>query len=203
MNLLKLKLNSVGDLNMRCFDFCAMCAVCAVLVGCSDPAPTPEAVESTVVVPASFFTPDRPGDVSDLKAVRDSAAKGDTVTFLARVGGRVRPFIKTQAIFVVTDPKLESCEMMHMQNPCKVPWDYCCEDPDALKVNVATVRFLDEGKPIRTSAKGAGGLEEAQFVVVSGTVNDINDEGLFVVDATQVWVGGKPEFGKPRLGSGE
>ena len=103
MNLLKLKLNSVGDLNMRCFAFCA---VCAVLVGCSDPTPAPEAVESTVVVPASFFTPERPADVSDLKAVRDTAAKGDTVTFLARVGGRVRPFIKTQAIFVVTDPKL-------------------------------------------------------------------------------------------------
>jgi hypothetical protein len=188
---------------MRCSLFVALCAVSVALVGCSDPAPVPEVVEQSAVVPASFFTQDRPVDVADLKAVRDVAAKGDSVTFLARVGGRVRPFIKTQAIFVVTDPKLESCELMTMTNPCKVPWDYCCEDPDALKINVATVRLLDDGKPIRVSAKGAGGLEEARFVVVSGVVNDINDEGLFIVDATQVWVGGKPVFGKPRLGSGE
>ena len=190
-----LNLNAVGDLKMRCFAICSVCAVSSVLVGCSDPAP--EAVEQAGGVPASFFTQDRPEDVADLKVVRDSATKGDAVTFLARVGGRVRPFIKKQAIFVVTDPKLQSCEILADDDHCKVPWDYCCEDPDALKVNVATIRLLDGGTPIRVSAKGAGGLEEAKFVVVSGTVNDINDEGLFIVNATQVWVGGKPVFGNP------
>jgi len=170
----------------------------ASLVGCGEAKPDPPEQSA---VPASFFTANRPSDVKDLKTVRDSASKGDTVTFLARVGGRRRPFTNAQAIFVVTDPTLESCEIMRDDDHCAMPWDYCCEDPDNLKLNVATVRFLDGARPIRANAKGAGGLDVLKFVVVTGTVNDINDEGLFIVDADSVWVGGKPVFGEPRLGS--
>ena len=70
-------------------------------------------------------------------------------------------------------------------------------------MGMASVRLLDEAsvRPIRTSAEGAGGLEPLKFVVVSGTVSDINDDGLFVVDAQRVWVGGKPTFKEPRAGS--
>lgn len=179
------------------------CLCLALIAGCgeSKPAPAPAPQTAAATVPTAFFTHARPGDVEDLKQVRDSASKGDAVTFLARVGGRVKPFTASQALFVVTDPTLESCEIMADDDHCAVPWDYCCEDPDNLKMNVATVRLLDAGKPIRTSAKGAGGLEELKYVIVSGTVSDINDEGLFVVDADSIWVGGKPKFGEPRLGS--
>jgi hypothetical protein len=175
------------------------------LAGCGESKPATSATASETkpkaAVGASFFASDRPADVKDLKAVRDGASKGDTVTFLARVGGRRNPFTDAQAIFVVTDPTLESCEIMADDDHCSAPWDYCCEDPDNLKMNVATVRFLDDGRPIRTNAKSAGGLDVLKFVVVTGTVNDINDEGLFIVDADSVWVGGKPKFGEPRLGS--
>lgn len=180
-------------------------AVGVGLAGCgeSNPAPpkTAPTAKSEPAVPASFFTMERPVDVKDLKTVRDSASRGDTVTFLARVGGRVHPFTDAQALFVVTDPALASCEIMAEDDHCSVPWDYCCEDSDDLKMNVATVRFLDEGRPIRANAKGAGGLDVLKFVVVTGTVDDINDEGLFIVDADSIWVGGKPTFGQPRLGS--
>ena len=177
----------------------------AALTGCGESKPavsdTASAAKPKTAVPASFFTTERPGGVKDLKTVRDSASKGDTVTFLARVGGRVHPFTDAQALFVVTDPSLKSCEIMGEDDHCSVPWDYCCEDSDDLKMNVATVRFLDDDRPIRANAKGAGGLDVLKFVVVTGTVNDINDEGLFIVNADSVWVGGKPTFGEPRLGS--
>ena len=183
-----------------------LCVLSVALVGCGDSAdstPKTKPVASTASVPASFFTTTRPTDVKDLKAVRDSASKGDAVTFLARIGGRAKPFTSGQALFVVTDPTLESCEIMADDDHCALPWDYCCEDPDNLKMNVATVRLLTDGRPIRTSADGQGGLETLKYVVVSGTVNDINDQGLFVVDADSIWVGDKPKFGQPRLGSGE
>ncbi|MCH2138921.1 MAG: hypothetical protein MK074_07730 [Phycisphaerales bacterium] len=179
------------------------CVVGVSIVGAcsseeSKPAP---AVEQAATVPEHFFTADRPADVPDLKAVRDGAAKGDQVTLLARVGGRVRPFTKGQASFVVTDPALLSCELK-CEDGCKLPWDYCCEPSERLKLNVATIRLLENDMPIRTSAKGAGGLEELKYVVVTGTVFDINDDGLFVVDADTIWVGGKPQPDNPRLGSG-
>ena len=42
-----------------------------------------------------------------------------------------------------------------------------------------------------------------KYVVVEGKVNDTNEDGNFVVDASQIWVGGKPHFGDLRAGSGE
>ncbi|MCH2136611.1 MAG: hypothetical protein MK101_08515 [Phycisphaerales bacterium] len=198
---------------MRSLLSCVLSLVAAVLMtGCGESKPAQNtagegasgtSAQAEAKVPSSFFTQSRPADVEDLKAVRDSAAKGDSVSFLARVGGRVKPFSGSSAVFVVTDPGLLSCEIMACDDHCSVPWDYCCEDPDDLKMGMASVRLLDEAsvRPIRTTAEGAGGLEPLKFVVVSGTVSDINDDGLFVVDAQQVWVGGKPTFKEPRAGS--
>ena len=115
------------------------------------------------------------------------------------MGGKAEPFIESHAIFMAADPKLKSCELLC--GTCSVPQDYCCEDPDALKAGLATIQFVDaEGKPIKTTAKGAGGLESLKFIVVDGRVRDRNDEGLFIVDAENVWVGGKPSMEEPKAG---
>ncbi len=69
-------------------------------------------------------------------------------------------------------------------------------------MGTATIRILGaDGRPFATSAQGAGGLEPLKFIVVQGTVSDRNDEGLFVVDAERIWVGGKPTYEEPRKGS--
>jgi len=39
-------------------------------------------------LPNSFFTSQRPNNVKDLVEVKETAKKGDEVTFLARIGGR-------------------------------------------------------------------------------------------------------------------
>ena len=57
-----------------------------------------------------------------------------------------------------------------------------------------------EGRPIKTTAKGAGGLESLKVIVVDGKVRDRNDEGLFIVDAETIWVGGKPSMEEPLAG---
>ena len=48
---------------------------------------------------------------------------------------------------------------------------------------------------------GAGGLEPLKYVVIDGTVRDMNDDGLFIVDAKSIWVGGKPNRSDNRAGS--
>ena len=53
------------------------------------------------------------------------------------------------------------------------------------------------------SVEGDHGLEILKYVVIEGTVIDINDNGLFIVDANKIWVGGKPTYGNERAGSGE
>ena len=138
----------------------------------------------------------------DLIAVKPTAKVGDAVTFLARVGGRAEPFVDGTAVFVVADPALESCELVGEDDHCPIPWDYCCTPIEDLKAGMATIRIVDgDGMPYPASAQGAGGLAPARFVVIDGVVSDRNDDGVFVVDAGRIWVGGRPEFGKPRLGS--
>ena len=175
-----------------------------LLLGCGDKTPdkTTEKTTETTSVPTGLFMQERPAEVNDLAKVKENAKVGDTVVFLARIGGRVKPFVEKQAIFVVSDPSLLSCELMGEEEHCSIPWDYCCEDGDNLRAGLATVRITgDDGRPIRTDAKGAGGLEESKFVVIEGVVNDRNDEGLFIVDASSIWVGGKPTYKEPRKGS--
>ncbi|MCH2134458.1 MAG: hypothetical protein MK116_11990 [Phycisphaerales bacterium] len=182
--------------------------LCATLLiaGCGDSGKkeTPEPAKETSVsaIPASHFTTSRPTDVKNLADVKKTAQKGDDVVFLARVGGKANPFVDSHAIFLAADPGLVSCELMGEDDHCTVPQDYCCEDPEALRAGMATVQFVDSsGRPLGSSAKGAGGLESLKFIVVEGTVRERNDDGMFLVDARQVWVGGKPTRDNPTAGS--
>lgn len=161
----------------------------------SQPAPAAQA-------PASLWLDARPeGQIEDLSAVRARAAVGEEVTFLARVGGRAEPFNAKRALFVVADPALRSCELIEGDG-CKTPWDYCCEKPEQLKVGLATVQLVgDDGKPRLGSLEGQHDLDALAYVVVRGKVRELNDEGLFIVDASGIWVGGKPTPEDPRAGS--
>ena len=159
------------------------------------------ATESTSI-PASFFTTVRPADVPFLNEVKTDARPGDEVVFLARIGGRIEPFVQDLAMFITADPSLQSCEIKSEEDYCPVPQDYCCEDQDRLRQGLATIQLTSlEGAIIPVSAKGAGGLESLKFVVVSGEVKDRNDDGLFIVDASKIWVGGKPTWDDRMRGS--
>ena len=181
----------------------------AALLGCDGKtteqnAPSTESTttQAPTGIPAETYLTERPADVLDLVEIKKNAKAGDAVVFLARVGGRVKPFAEKQAIFVAADPSLKSCELMSTEDYCTMPWDYCCTSREDLRMGTATIRILGaDGRPLATSAQGAGGLEPLKFIVVEGTVSDRNDEGLFVVDADRIWVGGKPTYEEPRKGS--
>lgn len=157
-------------------------------------------------IPNTFFTSERPENVKDLVEVKKTAKKGDEITFLARIGGRKNAsFVSTLAMMIVADPELLSCELISDdKDHCDTPEDYCCEDADLFSQGLGTIRFMDaEGSVYPHSVEGVQGLEVLKYVVVDGTVVDINDNGLFIVDANKVWVGGKPSYGNERGGSGE
>ena len=139
---------------------------------------------------------------NDLLSVKNESKEGDEVVFLARVGGRAKPFADGFAIFVVADPSLISCELMGDEDHCPIPYDYCCEDPKKITEGIATIQVVDSnGSPLRATMEGAGGLEGSKFLVVDGVVTEKNDDGLFTVDARKIWVGGKPDRKNPTKGS--
>ena len=183
-----------------------LCIATLSLIACGDTptgdAPTQNESTSAVTIPTNLFAAARPADADDLGKVIVAAKQGDTVRFLGRVGGMREPFVKDSSIFVVADPGLVSCELMGDEDHCTIPWDYCCEDSDLLRMGRATVRLVDDaGRPYRISAEGAGSLAGLKFVLVEGIVHDKNDDGLFIVDASSVWVGGSPTRADHRGGS--
>jgi len=172
------------------------------LLGCEGEGNDTANTNAAPGVPAINFMANRPADVKDLAEVKKTAKVGDQVTFLARIGGRSKPFVEKKAIFVAADPSLKSCELLSEDDHCPIPWDYCCENQALLRNGMATIRILGEdGRPLGVNAKGAGGLQAAKFIIVQSTVSDRNDDGLFVVDASKIWVGDKPTYEEPRKGS--
>jgi len=176
-------------------------------VGCSAEESKQETTAPTVAtsLPNSFFTTDRPANVKDLVEVKKTAKKGDDVTFLARIGGRKNAsFVSSLSMMIVADPALRSCELMGEEEHCATPEDYCCENRENLKQGLATVRFLDSaGDAFPFSIDGDHSLETLKYVVIHGNVADMNDKGVFTINANKVWVGGKPSYNHERAGSGE
>ena len=171
----------------------------ALALGCPQaPAPpvaqTP-ASQGGAAIPAELFLPQRPAEARSLAEVKAKSKPGDEVLFEARVGGRAEPFVAKRALFLVADPALPACSDSEGDR-CQTPWDYCCEEPQALLRHTATVRFVDaEGRPLATSAQDAGGLSGLKTVVVRGKVSEANEDGLFVVDAEGVWIEPGPSPG--------
>ena len=166
----------------------------ASLTGCDGGGTGSEGVTSVAVIPAAnFILGEKPANAPHLTSVKASAEVGDKVIFEARVGGRVDVFVEGVAIFVAADPKLVSCD----QRPgdyCKVPWDYCCENKDAMRKGVATIQITDDvGLPYEVSAEGQGGLAPLKTVVIQGVVSEKGADGNFVVNASGIWVGSIPD----------
>ncbi len=77
-----------------------------VLLGCDGKSTekTTSDTEAFIDIPDSTFLAQRPAEAKDLVVIKKDAKIGDQVTFLARVGGRARPFVEKQAIFIAADP---------------------------------------------------------------------------------------------------
>lgn len=131
--------------------------------------------------------PSAAAPVADAKA---AAAEGDEVVVRGRIGGRRDPMSADSAAFVIIDPALPSCA----DNPddgCPFPWDYCCETPETIAANNATVQVVDaDGRPIETDLRSFG-FEPLDEVVVVGVVAPRPEQRVLTIRATGLYkVGG-------------
>ncbi|MCP3903925.1 MAG: hypothetical protein GY715_09855 [Planctomycetes bacterium] len=172
---------------MRVLPCMAVIACVFALSGCSDSsAPAPPAASASGAIPASLFAATAPSDIQPLLKTKEKAQAGDRVVFEARVGGRVKPFIENRAVFFVTDSSVPSCDELH-GDACKTPWDYCCEPREDLLRAMATVQVVDgDGQPLKASIAEGHGLTPLRTVVVTGTVDHVDEVGNFVVNAESI-----------------
>jgi hypothetical protein len=166
------------------------------LVGCTEKAtPSTDSTSDDTgmveeMMPGTLFSPDAPEKVSSLSEAKTTSAVGDEVTFEARIGGRVEPFLAERAVFFVADSSLKTCSELHGDG-CKTPWDYCCEPKDNLLRHMATVQVVDAaGQPLKMSLLDKHGLTPEARVMITGTVAEVDEAGTFVINASSIHVQG-------------
>lgn len=121
-------------------------------------------------------------------ACKLAAKQGDEVTVVGRIGGSRNPFVADSAVFTIVDPALKPCNAKD-DDHCRTPWDYCCEDRDAIKRSMATIEIAgDDGTPLALPLRGLQGLDPLAMVSVTGIVTERNDQGVMVVRAKRIAV---------------
>lgn len=145
--------------------------------------------ETSAALSAVFATPPM-GEPQAIHLVRTSAKAGDKITLSGRIMGHAQPFVEGRAAFILGDPAvLTACSDTPGDN-CDTPWDTCCDSPEDKMRGIATIQIVgDDGRVLKESLEGAGGLEKLATVTVTGTVADGSSPDLLIVNALAIRAG--------------
>ena len=150
------------------------------LVACGGGEPPSEPPSGAQLLPESFWraAPPEPAlDVLSLRGLEDGAQ--------VVVRGEVQDFVGGLASLKLADHSLTSCAEMEGEDHCKTPWDFCCEDPEALRRGLATVEFREGGQPLARAVRGFHGIEHLTDVVVAGVLH-VDEQGNLLVVAESI-----------------
>jgi hypothetical protein len=165
--------------------FSALCAATLLVAGCERAADEEAgSLEHGAATGSNWLLAQAPADAVGVAAAKASAAEGDEVVVRGRIGGRKDPMSADSPVFIIMDPAIPSCAD-NAGDGCPTPWDYCCETPESLAANTATVQLVDEtGTPLVVDATAS--LEPLDEVIVTGTVGPRPEETVLTIRATGV-----------------
>ncbi len=156
-------------------------------LGCSQtPVANKDAANKSaaMVANSTFIAESEPAGAIPVGEARTSVKDNSPVTIVGLIGGSPKPFVDGLAAFTIVDAKVPYCSD---DEGCPTPWDYCCQ-LDAVKDNIATVKFVDAaGKPITENAREWLNLNELATVVVTGIAKR-DDQGNLTVAANKIFV---------------
>ena len=135
---------------------------------------------------AKYLLPSQPEGATDVRAARETAADGDRVVVIGRIGGSENPWVEGRAAFSIVDRSLKACSDIP-GDMCPKPWDYCCETL-RLPSSTALVKVIgDDGSLVRSDARELLNVQELSTVVAEGQALR-DDNGNLVVLASAVYV---------------
>ena len=146
-------------------------------------------VESQAAATPAWRLDAAPVEFVDVASIKKTAKEGDQVVVRGRIGGRAEPFVEGAAVFIIMDPAIPDCSAKE-DDHCPIPWDYCCETPETIMANSATVQIVDgDGQPLLVDLTQQG-LKPQDEVIVVGAVGprpDWPNSNVLVIDATGVY----------------
>ena len=130
------------------------------------------------------------GEAKAIAAVKAAAKPGDEVTLTGRIMGNIKPFVEGRAAFILADPSIITACSDKPGDECETPWDNCCDTPEDKRKAIATIQIVnDEGRVLKQSVEGIGGLANLATVTVSGKVADGSEGDVLIVNATAIQTG--------------
>jgi len=130
------------------------------------------------------------GDAGEIHTVRESAKPGDEVTIKGRIMGNTKPFVEGRSAFILGDPAIISACNDKPGDECDTPWDSCCNTPEEKKKAIATIQIVNgEGRVLKESVEGVGGLAKLATVTVTGKVAPGSTAEALIVNATAIHAG--------------
>lgn len=142
-------------------------------------------------LPPGLFASAAPESPRTVTEIKSSAQPGEVVVVRGRIGGSESPFVDGRAVFTLADMAIPLCGEEKPDDHCQTPWDYCCEPRERLLASTVTVQAVAaDGKPLRTSLNGAGGLKPGAEVMVRGRVSQRQGDAVLVIDAESLFVRG-------------
>lgn len=139
--------------------------------------------ETAANTQSSWLAQQAPQNVVDVASAKKDAGEGDRIAVRGVIGGRLDAISKESAVFVIMDPSIPSCAD-NPEDACRTPWDYCCETPETIAANSATVQIVGAGDG--ASIRGAG-LSELDEVIVEGAVGPRPSGDVLVIRADSVY----------------
>ncbi len=168
----------------------ALLAMALALPACNgeDAPPKDNGTATAVALPATLFVDAAPDGALDVTEVKKSTKEGDVVIVRGKVAGGDKPFVAGRAALMLgSDVSIESCDVMG--DGCETPWDYCCMTQEAIVAGTLTLQVVGaDGRPLKATLDGAGGMKELSVLIVKGTVGPRPDPGVLVVNATEIYV---------------
>ena len=156
--------------------------VCLTLIGCGQA----ENKAKTEAKSRAYLLTAAPEGAKGVLEIKNSAADGNDVVVIGRVGGSERPLVPGRASFTIVDTSFKSCSDREGDS-CPTPWDYCCEPTEELQKGTLLVRIVDEsGNVVAQPADQLLGLQPLQTVIIAGKVR--RGEGSFVLLAKGVHI---------------
>lgn len=165
-----------------------------VVAGCKEDADRAEAPPAPAATPADTLpagliaTTQPSGDAQDVIAAKTSAKDGEPVIVRGTVAGTADPLAPNRAMLTLLDSSIKTCDTLPGDS-CKTPWDACCEPANVLAASTASVQVTGpDGKPLKTTLEGVGGIKPLSKLVVAGTARKPADGETLQVDAAQIYV---------------
>jgi hypothetical protein len=148
----------------------------------SPPAKQTTAAPSTPTI--TWLLADAPANAVPVAEAKKTAKAGEEIAVRGRIGGRKDPMNHDAAVFVMMDPSVPSCK--DKDTACKRPWDYCCETPEDITANSATVQLVGDTASTLAIDLAEHGFAPLDEVVVVGTVAPRPTDAVLVIQATKI-----------------